>query len=122
MSNAHASRLSMLMGIATLLTDCFAKGVTEEFESNPLSAAGAGDLWMESVLGKMSSMLPGQAVGLPHFSEEAAHLLLAAADYLLVPSRFEPCGLVALCALRYGAVPIVTPAGGMQDIVTPKVS
>jgi len=90
MSNAHASRLSMLMGIAMLLTDCFAKGVTEEFESNPLSAAGAGDLWMESVLGKMSSMLPGQAVGLPHFSEEAAHLLLAAADYLLVPSRFEP--------------------------------
>jgi len=83
--------------------------------------AGAGDFWMEFVLGKTSSMLPGQAIGLPCFSEEAAHLLLAAADYLLVPSRFEPCGLVALCALRYGAVPIATRAGGLQDIVTPKV-
>ncbi len=118
MSNTHASGPVMLMVIAMLLTDCF---TTSGFGSNPLSGAGAGDFWMEFVLGQMSSMLPGQAVGLPRFSEEAAHLLLAAADYLLVPSRFEPCGLVALCALRYGAVPIATPAGGLQDIVTPKV-
>ncbi len=118
MSKTHVSSPVMLMIIAMLLLDCFA---TSGFDSNPLSAAGAGDFWMEFVLGKMSSMLPGQAVGLPCFSEEAAHLLLAAADYLLVPSRFEPCGLVALCALRYGAVPIATPAGGLQDIVTPKV-
>ncbi len=113
MSNTHASGPDMLMLIAMLMTDCFI--------TSSLSDAGAGDFWMEFVLGQMSSMLPGQAVGLPHFSEEAAHLLLAAADYLLVPSRFEPCGLVALCALRYGAVPIATRAGGLQDIVTPKV-
>ncbi len=106
------------MVFAVLTSDCI---TTNGFESNPLSAGGAGDFWMEFVLGQMSSMLPGQAMGLPRFSEEAAHLLLAAADYLLVPSRFEPCGLVALCALRYGAVPIATPAGGLQDIVTPKV-
>lgn len=76
---------------------------------------------MEGVLGGMGEQYPGQACGMPFFCEEVAHLLLAAADYLLVPSRFEPCGLVALCGLRYGAVPIVTPTGGLQDIVTPEV-
>ncbi|DBA67279.1 TPA: hypothetical protein ACH3X2_001585 [Trebouxia sp. C0005] len=93
----------------------------QQQSSHQLAILGSGDFWMEFFLGQMSSMLPEQAVGLPQFSEEAAHLLLAAADYLLVPSRFEPCGLVALCALRYGAVPIATPTGGLQDIVTPKV-
>ena len=84
-------------------------------------AVDAGDSWMEAALGNMSSVFPGKAVGLPCFSEDAAHLLLAAADYLVVPSRSEPCGLVALYGLCYGAVPIVTAAGGLQDIVTPKV-
>jgi glycogen synthase len=46
---------------------------------------------------------------------------MAGADFLLVPSRFEPCGLVALAALRYGAVPLATATGGLADIVTPAV-
>jgi glycosyltransferase involved in cell wall biosynthesis len=50
-----------------------------------------------------------------------AHLLMAAADYVVVPSRFEPCGLVAQSAARYGAVPIVTAVGGLADFVTPEV-
>lgn len=75
---------------------------------------------MEGVLGSIGKHYPGQACGMPTFSEESAHLLLAAADYLLVPSRFEPCGLVALYALRYGAVPIVSATGGLRDIVTPE--
>ena len=54
--------------------------------------------------------------------ESIAHQLLAAADYVLVPSRFEPCGLVAQAALRYGAVPIVTAVGGLRDLVTPEAS
>ena len=84
-------------------------------------SGAAGDSWMEGVLSMMHTHYPGQACGLPFFSEEAAHLLLAAADYLLVPSRFEPCGLVALYGLRYGAVPIATGTGGLKDIVTTEV-
>ncbi|NHN90367.1 glycogen synthase GlgA [Acetobacter sicerae] len=51
------------------------------------------------------------------YSEELGHRLPSAVDTLLVPSRFEPCGLTQLCALRYGAVPIVSRVGGLADTV-----
>ena len=60
-------------------------------------------------------------MGIPRFDEGLAHLLMAAADYVVVPSRFEPCGLVAQSAARYGALPIVTAVGGLADFVTPEV-
>src|SRR3954468_14755554 len=49
--------------------------------------------------------------------EGLAHLIQAGADALVVPSRFEPCGLTQLCALRYGAIPIVSQVGGLADTV-----
>lgn len=53
------------------------------------------------------------------FSEQRAHRLYAAADAMLVPSRFEPCGLTQLMSLRYGTVPIVRETGGLKDTVIP---
>ena len=49
--------------------------------------------------------------------ESLAHLIQAGADALVVPSRFETCGLMQLCALRYGTVPIVSRIGGLEDTV-----
>lgn len=51
------------------------------------------------------------------FSETWAHRIIAGADFLLMPSRFEPCGLTQLYALRYGTVPIVRATGGLRDTV-----
>lgn len=52
------------------------------------------------------------------YSDALAHLLYAAADVVVVPSMFEPCGLTQLIALRYGAIPVVRATGGLADTVT----
>jgi starch synthase len=54
---------------------------------------------------------------LPGYSDPLAHELLAGADLLLHPSRFEPCGLTQMYALAFGTIPIVTPVGGLKDTV-----
>jgi len=86
-----------------------------------LAALGTGSPWMEAALAGLAPSFPGAAVGLPFFEEAAAHLVAAAADIIIVPSRFEPCGLVAQAATRYGAIPVVASVGGLKDLVTPDV-
>jgi granule-bound starch synthase len=85
-----------------------------------LVVLGKGQVWMEEVVAELGQHYPSQAVGVVDFNESLAHLIMAGADYLLIPSRFEPCGLVALAALRYGTLPIASDTGGLRDIVGTK--
>jgi starch synthase len=78
---------------------------------------GAGDAWLEAGFVDAARAQPGSVGCLIGYDEALAHLIQAGADALLVPSRFEPCGLTQLCALRYGAVPVVTRVGGLADTV-----
>ncbi len=82
-----------------------------------LALIGAGERWFEDGFRTASARHPGRIGALIGYDEKLAHLMQAGADALLVPSRFEPCGLTQLCALRYGAVPVVSRVGGLTDTI-----
>jgi starch synthase len=82
-----------------------------------LALLGDGDADLKSRFREAAEAHPGQIGIFIGFDEALAHLIQAGADALVVPSRFEPCGLTQLCALRYGAVPIVSRVGGLADTI-----
>ncbi len=78
---------------------------------------GSGDPAYEHGLGELASRFPrsvGVRIG---YDEPLSHRMYAGGDLVLVPSRFEPCGLTQLYGLRYGAVPVVAATGGLRDTV-----
>ena len=83
---------------------------------------GTGKKSFEAAAKKLAASSGGRAVGVVQFSEPLAHLITAGADFLAVPSRFEPCGLIQLHAMRYGTVPIVASTGGLVDTVAEGVT
>jgi starch synthase len=78
---------------------------------------GTGNQGIEDALRRAAASFPGTIDVMIGFDEGLAHLVQAAADMMLVPSRYEPCGLTQLYAMRYGAVPIVRATGGLVDTV-----
>ncbi|CAM3770157.1 glycogen synthase GlgA [Mesobacillus zeae] len=78
---------------------------------------GTGDIEFEQFLTQMASQYPQQCRVLIGFDESLAHRIYAGADMFLMPSKFEPCGLSQLIAMRYGTVPIVRETGGLNDTV-----
>ncbi|MBE1236426.1 glycogen synthase GlgA [Phaeovibrio sulfidiphilus] len=88
-------------------------------QGGSLAVLGAGEPWLEAGLNQAAASYPGKVSIHVGYSEELAHRIEAGADFLLVPSRFEPCGLTQLYALRYGTVPIVRNTGGLADSVVP---
>jgi starch synthase len=82
-----------------------------------LAVLGTGDPALEQRLTTLAHDHRGQVGCIVGYDEDLAHLMQAGADAVLVPSRFEPCGLTQLCAMRYGAIPIVAKVGGLADTV-----
>lgn len=78
---------------------------------------GTGDKRYEDSLRYMESKYRGRVVSYIGFRVDLSHRIYAGADMLLMPSRFEPCGLSQLIALRYGTIPVVRETGGLNDTV-----
>jgi starch synthase len=80
---------------------------------------GSGRADLENDLRSMEASHNQQTRSWVGFSVKMAHRITAGADILLMPSRFEPCGLNQLYAMAYGTVPVVHAVGGLRDTVTP---
>jgi starch synthase len=77
---------------------------------------GTGEAWCEKELTVLAGKLPNLSVNL-EFNDPLAHLIEAGADFFLMPSVYEPCGLSQMYSLRYGTLPIVRRTGGLADTV-----
>jgi starch synthase len=80
---------------------------------------GTGDWKYENMVKSIEARYPNKFRAILAFSSDLASKLYAASDIFLMPSRFEPCGLSQLIAMRYGSVPVVRETGGLKDTVTP---
>ncbi len=83
-----------------------------------LVVLGTGERDLEDRLRGLSGRYPGRAAVHIGFSEELSHLVTAGADFMLVPSRYEPCGLVQMQAMRYGTLPVAHRTGGLADTIS----
>ncbi|KQI67558.1 glycogen synthase [Loktanella sp. 3ANDIMAR09] len=82
-----------------------------------LAVLGSGDPQIENDLKSLAKAHPGRIGLLIGYDEALSHRMFAGGDAVLVPSRFEPCGLTQLYGLRYGCVPVVALTGGLADTV-----
>jgi starch synthase len=116
-----------VIGMVTRLTD--QKGVGELFGPAYGSAwsicrdmrlqlvlLGSGDPWCENEIMSLSGRLPNFKAKIG-YSEKLSHKIEAGADFFLMPSRYEPCGLNQMYSLAYGTLPIVRRTGGLVDTV-----
>ena len=96
--------------------------VLEAFEHPTLDALqllviGTGEAGFERAFRDLAMRAPGRIAAHIRFDEALSHRIFGGADMIIVPSRFEPCGLTQLYGLRYGTVPVVRRVGGLADTV-----
>ncbi len=103
---------------ADLLPDAIKSSIYQYNGSANFVVLGSGEPDVENKLDGMKSQFKGYYNSYIGYNEQLSHLLYAGADFLLMPSRVEPCGLNQMYALRYGTIPMVRSVGGLKDTVT----
>lgn len=84
-----------------------------------LVVLGTGDWKFENALQEISKQYPTKLATAIYFSGDIASKIYGASDIFLMPSKFEPCGLSQMIAMRYGSIPVVRETGGLKDTVIP---
>jgi starch synthase len=102
---------------ADLLPDAIRRSIIAHPGKVNFVILGAGELGVQDALMTLHYEFPDQCNVFIGYDEALAHLVYAGSDFLLMPSRVEPCGLNQLYALRYGTVPVVRVTGGLKDTV-----
>ncbi len=102
---------------ADLLAEAIEKSLAEFTGEVNFLILGTGDPDTEESLQELKEKFPKDCNVYIGYNEELAHLVYAGSDFLLMPSRVEPCGLNQLYALRYGTLPVVRTTGGLKDTV-----
>lgn len=102
---------------ADLLPYAAAQALSENFKEINVLVLGSGNTEIENQLSHLLASFNGNYNVFIGYSEELAHQIYAGSDFLLMPSRVEPCGLNQMYSLRYGTIPIVRRTGGLKDTV-----
>jgi starch synthase len=102
---------------ADLLPHAAALALSENFKEINILVLGSGNTEIETQLSHLLASFNGNYNVFIGYSEELAHQIYAGSDFLLMPSRVEPCGLNQMYSLRYGTIPIVRRTGGLKDTV-----
>jgi len=103
---------------ADLLPEAISQSIYQHHGNANFLVLGSGEPDLEFRLDQMKNQFHGYYNSFIGYSESLSHLMYAGSDFLLMPSRVEPCGLNQLYALRYGTVPMVRNIGGLKDTVT----
>ena len=115
---------ALLFGVVSRLTEQkglhLLPGVVDELvrRGGQLVVLGTGDAGIVAALQACAARHPGAVAVHIGYDEALSHGVIAGSDVILVPSRFEPCGLTQLYGLRYGSLPLVRAVGGLADTVT----
>ncbi|HEU0065573.1 MAG TPA: glycogen/starch synthase [Flavisolibacter sp.] len=102
---------------ADVLPDAIRTSIYQHHGNVNFLILGSGEPDIELRLQEVQNQLHGYIHTYIGYNEALSHLIYAGADFLLMPSRVEPCGLNQMYALRYGTVPIVRSTGGLKDTV-----
>ena len=102
---------------ADILPDAIKTAIHQTQGNASFLILGSGDTSVEWAFQQMVQEFEGIFNAVIGYNEKLSHIMYAGADFLLMPSRVEPCGLNQMYAMRYGTVPIVRSTGGLKDTV-----